>query len=224
MNKNMKIIVGVVVLALVGGGIYFATQNKDDSTNNSENTSQNQSTENQNQSSSEQQASFAPLSTKNTAFVATFTTSDPSQQGALVIESDGKGTSRLTVTRNNEKTTTIYTTDAYYLCQGDNCIKYPIASANAGQNPAQYDYDESDIAAAKNSAKYQGQQSCPAGTCDVWVVTEEDGHTTSVYVDTKTKRVSQVEAEHDGEKTKIVYEYKAVTINIPTNAQSIPGL
>ena len=115
----------------------------------------------------------------------------------------------------------IYTSDAYYSCQGDNCVKFPISqSGDSGFDPSAYTYDESKLSSYANPA-YKGQQSCPSGTCDVWEVSA-GGVTSTLYVDSSSKRITQVESTVGGKTSKIVYEYKDVSITVPANAQTIP--
>ena len=115
----------------------------------------------------------------------------------------------------------IYTSDAYYACQGDNCVKYPISqSSNSGFDPSAYTYDQAKLASYTSPAN-KGQQSCPSGTCDVWEVSA-GGYSSKLYIDSDTKRITQVESTVAGKTSKIVYEYKDVSITVPANAQTIP--
>jgi hypothetical protein len=64
---------------------------------------------------------------------------------------------------------------------------------------------------------------CPAGTCDVWSVVDENDHESTIYIDVQNNRVSQVESRDETSDIKLVYEYRDVTITPPENAQEIPA-
>ena len=215
MNKRLIII--IVVLALIGGGIAVATRGND------KNKSADNSSKASSQTSSSQPAansnSFAPVSTEGQPFVATIS-SDGTTQGT--IQSDGKGNTSYESTQNGTTTRIVYTSDAYYICTGSTCYKYVLgASSPVSFNPSDYQYTKDKLTGYKSGATYKGKQSCPAGTCDVWSVSNA-GVTSSLFIDSKSKLISQVESSLNGKTTKITYEFKAVTIDVPTNAQTLP--
>lgn len=207
------LVIGAIAVVLIGGGAaaYFATRDKDNKT--SEITSQ---------TGGEQSASgqsFNPASTENLEFSATITTDGA---GSATFERDDQNNMRYVVSQNGQQMEIIYTSDTYYSCQGDNCVKFPISqSSNAGFNPGDYTYDQSKLDTYRSGSTYKGKQSCPSGTCDVWSVSVS-GYTSTIYIDSDTKQITQVESTIAGKTSKIVYDYKDVTINIPANAQTIP--
>lgn len=213
MTRPVMIGAAVLLIAVGGGAAYFViTADEDDS--NSQNTSQ--STDNQ---SSENQ--FAPASTEGLEFKATITTTGGGTAGTSTIEHDDQGNTRYTASRSGQQTEIIYTMDAYYMCTADNCIKYPISqSSNSGFNPSDYTYDESKISGYRSGSTYQGQQSCPGGTCDVWSVSS-GGVSSTIFIDADSKRIVQVEGSVGGVTSRTVYEYVDVTISIPEDAQEI---
>lgn len=214
--SRTRIIAAVVVVALAGGGAYLLTKD-DNGDKSSESTSQTAN----NQTGSE--GNFSPVSTEGLEFKATLTTTKDGTNTVATIEQDDQKNIRYTATQGGQQVEIIYTKDAYYMCTAGNCIKYPISQqGSAGFDPGTYTYDASKLEGYKNNSAYKGQKSCPAGTCDVWSVTA-GGYTSTIYVDTKTKRISQVESTVNGATTKIVYEYTDVTITVPTNAQTLPN-
>lgn len=211
---NKRLIVGVIVVfVLIGGGVFFATRGDDKnktSTNSSQNTTGQQASDS---------GSFAPVSTEGQPFSAIISV-DNKESGT--IQSDGKGKTSFSSTTDGQTTRVVYTSDTYYVCNGDTCYKYAIgASSPVSFNPSDYTYTKDQLSTYKNTAANKGRQSCPAGTCDVWSVTA-DGSTSSIFIDTKTNRISQVEGSTGGQTTKIVYSYQAVTIDVPANAQTLP--
>jgi hypothetical protein len=208
MSRNL--IIGLVVAAVVvvgGGAAYMLTQ--DDDSDNQQQLSQD--------SSGADNSAFNPASTEGLEFSATITV-----EGAptATFEHDDQGTTRYVTTTGGQEMEIIYTSDAYYSCQDDNCIKFPISQlGNSGFNPGDYTYDEDRLGSFASPA-YKGQQSCESGTCDVWEVST-GGVTSTLYVDSNTKRITKVQGTVAGKTSTIVYDYKDVTINIPQNAQTI---
>jgi len=208
-----RIVIGVIIAFLIGGGaVYFLT--KSDKKDNSETKA------NSNSSQSSSGSDFAPVSTKGLDFTATITSTGASGESTAKIEQDGDKT-RYVATADGQETQVIYTSDAYYTCTNGQCYKFAkTQSANSGVDVGSYEYDESEIANFRNTAAYKGKQDCPAGTCDVWSVTTAE-ETSTLYIDSKTKRISQVEGTNAGVTSKIVYDYKDVTIDVPQNAQTL---
>ncbi len=215
---SRRMIVGIIVaVVLIGGGVaYVATKDNEDSDKNNTNTSQTGS------NSGSSTNTFNPASTEGLEFKATLTTTSTSGTTEATIEHDDKGNTQYTATTNGQQVKIIYTSDAYYMCTGDSCIKYPSSqSSNSGFNPSDYTYDQSKLSGYKNGAAYKGQKSCASGTCDVWSVSA-GGFTSTIYVDSATKRITQVDSSIGGNSTKIVYDYSDVTITVPANTQTIP--
>ena len=222
MSRNL--IIGLVVggVVLVGGGAYFVTQNGSDSSNDS---ASQQSSENASQDSSTQ--AFDAVSTNDTSFVATISTSDTEgKTSQSTMEYDkSSGNVRYTSTADDKTFTITYTSDAYYMCQSaDRCIKYPLNGVgDSGFDRSAFEYTAEELAGYKNSSAYQGKKDCPSGTCDVWQVSEGDYRAT-IYIDAGSKKIVQVEGTTGGTTSKIVYEYKDVSITPPANAQEIPAI
>jgi len=210
-----RVIIGaIVVVVLIGGGAaYFATKDKDDKSPQS-------SAQSENNQSGDSQNSFNPASTEGLEFRATISSTGGGTDSSATFEHDDKGSTRYVANQGGQQIEFIYTSDAYYSCQGGNCVKYPI-SQTSGINPGDYTYDESKLSGYRNGAAYKGKQNCPSGTCDVWSVGAA-GATSTLYIDSGTKRITQVETNAAGVTSKIVYEYTDITIVIPANAQTIP--
>jgi hypothetical protein len=211
------VLIGAIVVILLGGGAAAYVLTKDDDKS-PQTTSQNGSGSNA--------SAFDAVSTEGLEFKATITTAAEGGTMEATLEHDDKNNTRYVSNIGGQQTEVIYTSDAYYTCQGaGNCTKFPLSqTSNTGVNPSDYTYDQSKIADYRNNANYKGKQDCPAGTCDVWSVSA-GGVTSTIYIDTDTKRISQVESTIAGATSKIVYEYTDVTINVPTNAQNVtvPG-
>lgn len=213
MNKRMMI-AAIAALILIGGGVFFATRG-DDNKKASTNSPQGSTSQQSNGS-----ASFSPVSTEGLAFSAAISV-DGKDSGT--IQSDGKGKISYSSTQAGQNIRIVYTSDAYYSCTGDTCYKYSTStSSGASFNPSDYQYTNDQLSGYKSGAVNKGRQSCPAGTCNVWSVTV-NGATSSIFIDTKTSRISQVESAISGKTTKITYVYKSVTIDVPANAQSLPS-
>ena len=219
---NKKLIVGIVVgVAVVGGGVYYVSQNKDDNTSDNS-TNQQTSTE-----EGSTQAAFDVQPTTNQSFVATISTTTAegkTSQASMEYDSTNSNV-RYTASSDDRTLTIIYTTDAYYMCQtADNCIKYPLNGVgDSGFDRTAYEFSTEKLATLKNTSAYQGTKDCPTGTCDVWKVTE-GAYESTLYIDTNTKTIVQIESASNGTTSKIVYEYKDVSITPPANATEIPTL
>jgi hypothetical protein len=210
-----SVIIGAIAVVLLGGGAAAYILTKDDDKNATNNTSQ----QSQNGQSG---AAFNPASTEGLEFKATITTQNAGQATKATLEHDDKGNNRYVSSSGGQQTEIIYTSDAYYSCQGSNCTKFPVSqSSSSGFNPGDYTYSESKLAGYRSGSTYKGKQDCPSGTCDVWSVTA-GGVTSTLYVDTDTGYITQVESTVNGATSKIVYEYTDVTINVPANAQTVP--
>ena len=207
---SRPVLIGVVVAAVLvaGGAAYMLTRDED---------SDNQQQSSQDSTNSGSSA-FSPASTEGLEFTATISV-DGSETATL--EHDDQNNSRYVTTIGGQQTEIIYTSDAYYTCQsGGNCIKFPLSqSSNSGFNPSDYTYDENKLSSYASPA-YKGQGSCESGTCDVWEVSA-GGVTSTLYVDTNTKRITKVQGTVNGKTSTIVYDYKDVTITVPANAQTI---
>ncbi|MGZ6004744.1 MAG: hypothetical protein ACXWLH_01190 [Candidatus Saccharimonadales bacterium] len=215
MSKK-KLLIGLIILLLLAGVIIaiVASGGKDKKSTNS-------STTGNSHQAKTSANTFSALSTDKHSFKATIS-SDGNVQGS--ITSDGKGNISYTATTNGVTTKIIYTADAYYLCSGSStCIKYPRSSSTASAfNPSDYLYTADKLSTYKTSSTYKGTQSCPAGSCDVWSVTNS-GATSTLFVDTKTHFVSQVESTVAGKTSKVVYDYTNATVEVPAKFQTLPN-
>jgi hypothetical protein len=216
MSRNL--LIGVVALIVIGGGgaAYLASRGDDEQP---PSTSQTQQTSQQNNSSPSNQ--FEAVSTEGKSYRATITSTRDGQEVVAVLESDGKGNSQYKATESGQEIRMIFTGDAFISCNGDQCFK--TAGGQAGFDPDAYSYSDQEIDNYKGSSTYQGQEACPAGTCDKWQVSYE-GTTSTILIDPATKLLSQISTNVDGIESKIAYEFVPITIDIPANVQEIPGL
>ncbi len=212
MKKIIIIILAAAVL-VGGGAVFFSlTGGNESDTDQAANTAP------------EQPEAFEALPTSGLSFAATFSGTAEGKQFQALMEYDGKEVIRYTTTDGDQKLVTVYTKDTYYMCQNDNsCIKMPLgANSQTGFNSDTYQYTEQELADFKSNSTYEGKKDCPAGTCDTWK-TQKDGFETRIYIDTDTKRISQVESTNGTDSSKIVYEFKDITIELPANAQELPA-
>lgn len=216
-TKKLAILV-IVVIAATGVIGYVGLRSKDNAKNAVTGTS--------NKPNSEKSTGnvFDALGTNGMSYVATITTTSGDKSVAGVMESDAKtGAIRYTATTNGKEVQMIYTKDAYYICQTvDKCYKYPLGQGSAF-DPKNYSYDASKIAEIKNSVKSLGTSNCPTGTCSVWQTTSGN-YQGKVYIDAKTKRIVQAENTTSTGTSKIVYDYKDVSVTAPANAQELPTM
>lgn len=215
MNKS-KLLILVAIILLLGGGATWFVKNKN---TDKENTNTSSSSENADSGSA---SAFNPLSASGFSYVSTITSTLAGEESVAIMEYD-KNTDaiRYTTSSNGEKTIMIVAKDSVYMCQtADNCIKYPNGSDDtSGFDRGAYEYTPEEIEGWKNTAMDQGVKDCPAGKCNVWQVSA-DGYDNTVYIDTKTRRISMVETSSPNGSSKMVYEYKDVSIEIPVNAQT----
>lgn len=216
--KKILVILSVVILVLgVAGGVYWFVL-RDDSSDSQANSSQ-QSTELEN-------VEFKPVTTDGLALEATVTTDDNGKKTVAVMKYDGKGNSEYEAGEGDEKTRIITTKEAFYTCNtAQGCFKYKIANGEGTNiNPEDFDYSSEDAEKDKASITKEGQASCPAGTCDVWVSKDSTDNTeTRIYIDTATGRISKVESKKGTYQTTIAYQYKDVTVEVPTKYQELPA-
>ena len=206
MKKSYLIGAVVILLAASGAALWFS--GSDDTTQNDTGTSQ--------QTSGQRQ--FSPSPTDNASFEATMTgviAGDKSMDGTLL--SDGKGNTKFSGMADG-KSFSIYSFGTEYItCTDSTCISI---SGSPSVSPSLYSYSETDNSALQANANYKGKQDCPAGTCDTWEV-QRDGQTMQMFVssDNKINKLSGTAA--DGKTFAIVYDYKPVTIDRPTNVQTL---
>lgn len=209
--KKKLIALVVLVLVLGGGAAFYFSSNKD---NSSSSNSSGAASNNSNQ------LNATPTTG---SYKATITTQADSGQTQTVMEHDpDKNVTKVTGTANGASYTYYYTNDAFYMCQSeDSCMKYASGSSFANAfDPSSYEYDQGQLDTYKNTSLYQGEKSCPAGKCGVWQVTTDAGEMT-MYVDVKTRRVSEVDSTYGTTKSTIVYDFSPVSITLPTNATEV---
>jgi hypothetical protein len=213
MNKRLVPI--AIAVLVVGGGVGFAlTRGDKDSKPNTS-------------SSSKPASAFDVVSTKGVSFVATIEVSSGNTTISSKMESDAKtGAIRYVSSAGGQSVNFIYTSDAYYMCQSsDTCYKYPLGQGNgASFDPKTYEYSDAKIAEYRAGSSYDGKKACSTGTCDVWKIKSGENESV-VYVDTKTKRVVQMEGTSAAGLMKITYDYRDdISVTIPTNVQTLPSL
>jgi hypothetical protein len=218
--------VSAVVAALMIGGViaYIAAKNN---TSGSTGVSKTVSSISKHQ--------FAAVPNINQPFIATIENTLINHTTTTTLQSDGHGNRAYIITNPGMSTTTIYTSDAYYVCNNSlqSCKKYSEVSANSNSSdPGTYTYSAAQIKNLRTTTKYGGQQKCPngVGTCNVWFFTTQYHTTTYYYVNAATKQIVQYihhgylsGFKNDPKVTiKITYTYKNVHITIPTNYTIAP--
>jgi hypothetical protein len=215
--KKVLIIVGVVVLVVASAGAYLLLTN-------------NEATEETTQSTSEETSTvenaFSPVSTEGQSFVATINTTLDGEVNEATLSFDGEGKSEYVATANGQTQRFVYTPDAYYSCNDtQGCFKFNLSdSAGPTVDPEEYQFKEEKAQDFNETANYEGQKSCDVGTCDVWVSNsfENQGKTT-IYLDARDKKIVKIESTVDGTTSTITYDYKDVTIEVPTDAEELPA-
>lgn len=214
-NKAILIVIGIVI---IGGGIGLSLSKKDSGSSDT-GVMQNDAAASNDQAEGAV-PTFNPKATQNESFVATI--EGKSKDSTVItgsIESDGKGNIHFKGLQTGESAEYYLAADqAFIFCQGEKCYRY--AENESGLNVGDYEVTDEDIAKYKETAKYIGEESCPEGTCDVWQY-DDNGADTKIYINKQSKQVSQVIGVKDGETFKVVYEFKDVTVTIPTNVEEI---
>ena len=228
MKRPTVIILIILLVLIIGLGVYEAHRGSTktasvSSTKSSATTAAPQTKTSPTSSASASDNSFSPTATSGLAYSATIniTAGDGSTSSATIL-TDGKGTIQYSTTQSGQSVQVTYTPSAYYTCTSGTCYKYPNnQGASTDFDPSSYAYTSTQLDAYRSTASYQGKKSCPAGTCDAWSVTS--GSTTStIFIDPATKHISEVKSSQaNGQSSSISYDYKTVSITVPTNAQSI---
>lgn len=216
LSKNSKIVAVLLLLLIVGVAAWLLTKNSSDKSSTLTPASTSPAT-------AKTANAFNPLATSGSSYQATITTTAAGTTSTATMAFDKTtGNVQYTSTAGGQTISIVYTKDAYYLCQTPtSCIKYATGQGTASFNPASYEYTDAQLAGYRAGASFHGKQSCPAGTCDVWQVTNA-GYTSSLFVDTKTKRISQVQATTAAGTSKVVYNYQNVSVTVPANATTVP--
>ncbi len=214
MKKSIIIPVVVIAVLALGGGVFLA-MNKS-----SENKSATPATSQETQTQSETSTAFNPVAMTGVSYEATLTSQKDGKTFTAVLKYDGKGNSEFSSKQNDGEVRIVITKDAYYSCQGSTCYKMDSSNANAF-DPSTYQYSADEINSLKQNAKYVGTEACGAQTCEVWEVTQ-DTTNGKVYIDQSTKRIMKATGNYGGDSGELIFTYKPVTIEVPTNAQTIP--
>lgn len=214
---NKKLVIGLVAAGVIAaaGAVYIFTRDNGNETDNGSpaGTNQNAGT-----------ATFNPIATDDLSFEAELSGIVEGEQYTATILHDGEGTTKYTSAVDGNTVEFYVTGDTFISCQDDMCMRFPAADQDDMFDQDRYSYNEDDFTRFRESASYQGKQSCPAGTCDVWEVEDEDAeYTTQVYL-TGDRRVSKLTTSGGDDSFEIVYTYKDVSITLPQNVQSFPGM
>lgn len=217
---NKKLLIGLVVVVVGAGGAAFFAMNQNDDNTSTTQTSQSNEDATETTKENDSQPTFNPQITGNKSFVATIEgTSEGEQAIEGTIESDGQGNLRFVGTTVGESAEYYILADGrYIICQEGAC--FSTSSETSGFSVDDYNVTDDDVAEFRETASYIGREDCPAGSCDVWQVTDE-GVETKIYISTKDSLVSQVTGTDEGDTFKVVYEYKEVTITPPSDVQDI---
>lgn len=213
MKKFIPII--VVALLIVGGGAFYLINNSQKS----EDTTQTSSSENASSNV------FNPVNTLSEPFVVSFKTEGEQGGTSANIEYDGKENWRYTSQSADNSTEMIITPSANYMKNGETWFKLPTDSSTAQvfQKDA-YQVTDSELKDFQAAVTYRGEEACPAGSCYVWVAKNYKGNDSlEFYIDKKTNRINQLITSTKTGKITIIYDYKPVTITIPTVVSEIPG-
>ena len=212
MKKSL--IVGIVVAVLIGGGAvaYFAMKDDDGGNDDTTNTSQSQDNNGN--------PTFNPAATDNRDFVATINSGTEGSDSSFEYDVDSESF-RYKASASGQSIETIITPDAYFTMANGEWIKYPTATGS-GVDPESYQYSTAELSAYEGTSSYVGQESCSAGTCDVWR-TSSAGAESALFIETGTGYIVKVETTVDDKTSSIEYDYKDVTINPPTDFQELPS-
>ncbi len=211
------------VLVFVGGFVAITSLSDDSETEPSSSSSSEVASTDANE------PTFAPVNTFDESFVATISGTTEGQSFSAILESDGNGVTKFSSTDENGSSFEFYNTpDSTINCSEGQCVKLP--SSGEASNTEEYTFNQSDFDKFKETAEYEGEEDCPAGKCDVWLVADDDvagnpsqSLETKIYISKKDQRISQVVGMQNGEVTTIVYEFKDVTITLPENVQELPN-
>lgn len=219
MKLTPKLITGILVSLLVigAGALAFNYFNANDAEQSASDTSNQAET-------TDEGASFNPQGMEGVSFVATINGTTEDGEINATMEHDGQGSTRLEMTQAGRDFELTLTPDAVYSCESETCIRFDTdqASGAAFLDPSEYTYDDEEFDDFRDDANYLGQESCPAGTCDVWEI-EDDETIARMYLDTSTSRISQVTSDGPDSEITVVYDYRDVTITPPENVQELPS-
>lgn len=221
MSRNLIIAIIAGILVLGGGVLFYAMQSDTQSNLTESTTPQNQEEQSTNT------AEFDPANTLENDFEATIATEADNVSFNASVEYDKDTKSwRYVAENSDQQMELIVTSDAYYSKVNGNWIKLPTSGeANTGFDADAYEVTAEELADFQSRSSYEGEASCPAGTCDLWVVENYEGNTKlSFYVDKETNTINQLITESDRGTNTITYTYKDVSVEVPENAQEVPSL
>ncbi len=203
-KKTIAIIVAVIaVLAVAGVAIAMNLNNGNSDANNQTG----QDTTNNNAANVDPSKEFNPQSLDTLSYVATSTTTVNGQTSQSTTESDGKGTTKSSSSFGGMTTESYVTGNTVVTCVNGECSSSTVDTTSEEANSLAQDASQ-----YKDSATNTGTEACPAGTCQVWKATGPAGDVT-YYIDDEN-RISKIVMSSNNAET--VYEYKDVSITIPT--------
>ncbi|MES2631108.1 MAG: hypothetical protein V4611_04060 [Patescibacteria group bacterium] len=207
MNKNQKtiaIVAAVIaLLAIVGIAAAVNMNNKDGDANNQTNQTSSESASNNVNPSKE----FNPQALDSLSYVATTTTTVAGQTVESQTESDGKGTVKTSTSYSGMTTDSYVSGNTVVTCVNGECSKTTVdASSEEATALAQ------DASKYKDSATHVGTEACGSETCQVWKATGPAGDVT--YYINGQNRIAKISMS--GTNAVVTYEYKDVSITVPT--------
>ena len=215
-----KLIVGIAVLVLLGGGgvAYVLSQDKadTDTTNNSSESA----TE-----SSDDTPTFAPNLSDDTSFIATMevNSTNESENFNGKIERAKNGDIKFSGVQAGQNVEMYLTTEGVNIvCQDAQCFQ--LSSGTSSLEELDITPNADDLEAYKSTAVYKGKEACSSGTCNVWEYTDDENVKVTAYIDKDSNRIVEINGiETDGSTLKLTYEYTDVTVIIPENVETLPG-
>lgn len=214
--KKALLIGGAVVLVLAAAGIGFLLfgNNSEDSGSSNQNEQQAETNQNDNL--------FSAVPTDDLEFEATLSGETGDTSYEAVILSDGEGNSKYSGQSNGEQFEMYSLNDgSSIVCNGGTCFKVNGSEAQTPVSADQYEYTGDDLTNFRDMVEYQGEASCPAGTCSVWRY-DENRAVVEIYLADDGKISKLTTTSQDGDKFEIEYEYKEVSVTPPANVRSIP--
>lgn len=215
MSRGLVLALILGALLVVGGASLYIWSSGDDDSDESTETSQNETNE-------EGSPTFSPLATNAESFEAKMvgTTAD-GQNYTATIEFDGQDNSHYYGDFGTDQTFEVFSLNGRTIfCSENACFENPSEATSSPVTSDQYEYSDEDLTAYRDGANYVGEQSCPAGTCDVWEVTRE-GYTGKFFVDSNG-RISKAEWTGAEGNFSLEYAYKTIVITEPENVQTFP--
>lgn len=219
MSRNVLLAIIAIVIVLGGIGAYVVS-NKDNQSNDSTEQASDDGATGEQQNDNDNEPVFSAKATAGEPFVATMSGTANESSIAATIRYDGKGNSHYSGVSNGE-TSEFYNIDGQYIfCSEGQCFASP-TSTGLPISSDQYEYDDEDVSAWNEIAVYKGKQSCPAGSCDTWEVSQE-GYVGTIFI-AGDGRISRTNWVGEGSSMTMDYSYEDVTITAPENVQTIPG-